>query len=333
MGIKALRKIQLGLESVSGTPVAATELFRGIGTLEDKGPVEIVEDEDIGIIGGDDRSMRPMLLGGISMEDTPATFEQLCYLLAAGVKDVVAGVQDGAGSGYVYAYPFPTTAKNDVKSYTIEGGDDQEVEEMEYAHVESFALTGKPGEALIMSSEWIGRQVIVSSFTGSIAVPAVEEILFSKAKLYIDAVGGTIGSTLKSSTFLGMDLNVVTGWKPVFTADGQLYFTNIEMSKPEISLDITFEHDAIGAAAKVDWRAETPRLIRVIIEGSALGTAGTTYTYKTLILDFAAKITSVTKLGEADGNDILTVSFVPKYNSTGALFAQIVVVNELTSLT
>lgn len=332
MGIKALRKIQIGLESVPGTPVAATALWRGLGMLEDQREV-VFPDEDIGYISGVDRSYTPKLLAGLSMEDVPVTFEQLCYILAAGIKDVVAGVQDGAGSGYIYNYTAPTTAKNSVKSYTIEAGDDQEAEEMEYGFVDSFKLSGVPGEALMVSAEWLGRQAVVSSFTGSIAVPAIEDVLFSRAKLYLDAVGGAIGTTQLTSTFLNMEVNVKTGWIPIFSADGNLYFTNIEMSKPEITVDIIFEHDASGAARKVDWRAETARLIRIQIEGSTLGTSGTVYSNKTLNIDFAAKIQKVTKIGERDGNDILTATFMPKYNATGATYFDILVVNELTSLT
>ena len=330
-GIKALRKIQLGLEATPGTSVSATALWRGAGKIEDRREVTFV-DEDLGYISGVDRTYVGKLLAALSMDDVPATFEQLPYLLAAGVKDVVTGEADGVGSGKIYAYAFPTTAKNSIKSYTIEGGDDQEAEEMEYAFVESFKLSGKPGGALEMSAEWLGRQVIVSTFTGAIAVPTVEDILFSKGKLYVDAVGGTIGTTLLSSTFLGMDLDVTTGWIPVFTADGNLYFTFNKSTPPEITFDITFEHDASGAARKVDWRAETARLVQVKFEGSSLTTAGTTYSKKTVLINLAAKVEKVTPLGEQDGNDILTASFRARYNATAAKFAEIVIVNELSSL-
>ena len=330
-GIKALRKIQLGLEATPGTSVPATALWRGAGTIEDRREVTFV-DEDLGYISGVDRTYVGKLLAALSMDDVPATFEQLPYLLAAGVKDVVTGVADGVGSGKIYAYTFPTTAKNSIKSYTIEGGDDQEAERMEYAFVESFKLSGKGGEALMMSANWLARQVALNAFTGSIAVPTVEDVLFGKGKLYIDAASGTIGTTLVSNTFLGLEFSCTTGWAPVFTADGNLYFSFSKLTTPEVTFDITFEHDAGGAARKVDWRAETARLVRVQFEGSALTTAGTLYSKKTLRLDVAAKVEKVSKLGEQDGNDILTASFRARYNATAAKFAEIVIVNELSSL-
>lgn len=330
-GIKSLRKIQMGAESTAGTAVAATGLWRGHGTIEDAREVKFTE-EDIGYLSGVDRSYTPKLLAKLAMEPASATFEQFPYLCAASISNVVSGSADGVGSGKIYTYTAPTTSKNTIKTYTLEGGDDQEEEEMEYSFVEDWTLEGKGGEALMMSANWLGRQVTVSTFTGAIALPSVEDIIFSLGKLYIDAVGGTIGTTQISSAFLGAKIRYKSGWVPVWTANGQKYFTFAKVTEPELTFDITFEHDADGAARKVDWRAETARKIRLQWEGSNLTTPGTTYSKKTLRLDCAAKIEKVTKLGEINGNDILTASFRSRYNSTAALFAQVVVVNEVAAL-
>lgn len=329
-GIKPLRKIQIGKETTPGTAVAATALWRGTGVLDDQREVTFVE-EDVGYISGLDRTHVAKLLAAIQMDSTPATFEQLPYLFNAGIKGV-AGSQDGAGTDYIYTYALPTTSKNTIYNYTIEGGDDQQAEEIEHAFVEELSLTGKPGEALMMSANWLGRQASLASFTGSIAVPTVEDILFSMGKLWIDAIGGTIGTTLVSNTFLGMDLKLKTGWVPVFGADGALYFSFAKLVEPELTIQLTFEHDSVGVARKADWRAQTARLFRVQFEGNTVGTPGTTYSKKTLRLDFASKIEKVDPLGDIDGNDVYTVNLRPRYNSTAAQFATFLVVNELSAL-
>jgi len=152
-------------EANAGTAVASTTIWRGLGVLDDKREIKF-PDENVGIIGGTDRSYVSQLAGAISFESVEATFEQLPHILEAGVKLVGTGVADGAGSGKIYAYPFPTTALNTIKTYTIEGGDNQQAEEMEYAFVDSFKLSGNPGEALMMDAQWIGRQVTNTTFTG-----------------------------------------------------------------------------------------------------------------------------------------------------------------------
>ncbi len=329
-GVRALRKIQLGVESAKGTAVAATALWRGQGVIEDQTEVMFPE-EDIGYLSGIDRSYIPRNMAAITFEQTPATFEQLGYILDAGVK-TVSGVQDGAGTDYIYTYTFPTTAANSIKTYTIEGGDDQQAEEMEYAFVKSFTLAGAAGEAWTVTADWLGRQVSTTSFTGSISVPTVEEILFQKGKLYIDAIGGTIGSTQKSNTLLKAELAVTTGWQEYFTADGNLYFTAHKSTKPEVVLTLTFEHDGTSVAEKANWLAETARLIRILVEGSTVATPGTTYSNKTLIIDLAGKWERFEKLDEQDGNDIVAGRFRSAYDPTSASFAEIAIVNELSAL-
>ena len=100
------------------------------------------------------------------MEDVPATYEQLLHILEAGVK-TVSSSQDGTGSGYIYEYVFPTTAANSIKTYTIEGGDNTEEEEFTYGFVESFTLSGAPGESVMMGADWVGREVSTGTFTAS----------------------------------------------------------------------------------------------------------------------------------------------------------------------
>ena len=328
-GIRALRKIQMGKETTAGSLVDSTTLWRGVGVLEDALEVKQVE-EDVGYISGLDRQYVPKLLGKLSMENTPATFEQLPYLGEAGIKAVATGVADGAGGGKIYAYPMPTTTKNTINTYTLEGGDDQQEEEMEYGFVESFKLSGKAGEAWMMSGNWAGRQIALGTFTASLTPPAVEEILFGKSLLYIDAT--TIGTTVKSSTLLAADVDVKTGWVAVFSGDGQLYFTFVKVTDPEVTLNITFEHDATGVAEKAAWRAQTRRLIRLKVTGSAV-TSGTAYNAKTLVLDFGGKWQTFDKIGEQNGNDVVQGTLSARPSTTDSTFFTMTVVNTLTSLT
>jgi len=330
-GVKALRKIQGGAETTKGTAVVATFLWRGKGTIEDQREI-VHADEDIGYLSGVDRTYSPKVMAVLDMEDVESTFEQLPYVFEAGVKSETPA-QDGSGSGYIYEYSFPTTAANTIKTYTLEGGDNQQAREMEYSFVSDFTLSGAPGGSIMVSSKWSGRQVSNVSFTGSIAVPAVEEMLFQKSKLYLDAAGGTIGTTQATSTFLGFNLNVRTGLVPVFTGDGNLYFTFDKNTGPEITCEVTFEHDTTGVAEIANFEAETARQMRIMIEGTAFTTAGTTYTYKTTIIDLAGKWETFSKIGEQDGNDIVTGTLRARYDSTAALFAELTVVNALSALT
>jgi len=330
-GIKALRKIQVGQESTAGTAVAASTIWRGEGTGADTREI-VFPAEDVGILGGLDRAYTPKLGAEITLEETPATFEQLPYILAGGIKDV-AGVQDGAGTDYIYTYPFATTAQNTPQTYTIEYGDDQQAEEAEYCFVREFTLSGNAGEALMMSATLEGRQCTTTTYTGALSIPTVEEILFSKGKLYIDPASTYPATTNKANTLLNMELSVTTGMQAVFTADGVVYFSFVKNVMPEIMLNITFEHDSTAVAEIAAFRAKTARSVALTFEGTAPATPGTTYSYKTLQVQLLGKWESFEALGEQDGNDIVTGAMRCRYNGTAAALGSIICVNELSALT
>lgn len=185
------------------------------------------------------------------------------------------------------------------------------------------------------STEASGSPFTLMETFSAPSIPAVEEVLFQNGKLYMDAIGGTLGTTQVSNTFLACTINYKAAWVPVFTGDGNLYFSYawLDYKKLDAEVDITFEHDATGAGAKVDWRANTPKLVSVRFAGSALTTPGTTYSTKMLILQGAGKWLKLDKIGEQDGNTILKGKFKFKYDTTAAKWFEAIAVNQLSSLT
>lgn len=333
-GVRPLRKIQLGSEATPGTAVAATTIWRGKGTLEDTLKMNFTAaDEDIGMMVPVDRSNISLLGGKLQFASSVAGFEQLSYVLNAGVKYVAAGAADGAGSDKIWTHDSPTTSQGTFRTYTIEGGDDLGAERMEYAFVTDFELSASPGAELMLSANWEGRQVAPNAFTGALTIPTIEDILFQRSKMYIDAVGGTLGSTQVTSTFFGMSLKYSTGLVSVPTGDGNLYFTLVNRAtKPEAVFECTFLHNASSIAEKVNWRAQTPRLVQVKFEGSNVALGGTTYQKKTLLLNMAGKWEKFDKIDESNGNDVVKGTFRCLYEATPALFCTFVVVNELAAL-
>ena len=331
-GIKALRKIQFGKETVMGTAVVCSTIWRGEGVLVDDRAIEFVA-EDVGNYENQGRSYIPKLHATIGLDETPATFEQVGLLFEIGIKAVTTGVTDTGGSGKIYTYPVPTTTANTILTLTIEGGDNQRVDEGEYTHVESFSLSGAKGEAVMMAGTVRSRQATDSDFTSTATLPSVEEILFSKGKLYIDPT--TIGTTQKTSTWLGFSLEWPSGWKEVYTGDGSLYFTKLEYvghKDDPITGELILEHDASAETEIGFARTETIRLVRMTWDGTALTTAGSAYTYKTLRIDLAIRYTAVPEVSDEDGDDIVTLPFQVVWSSAASLAAQIVLVNELTAI-
>jgi hypothetical protein len=327
-GVKALRKIQLGRETTAGTAVAATAIWRGIGTLEDTTVVTFPE-EDVGYLSGTDRAYIAKEGGTLEMEEVEATFEQLPYILEASIKAVNTGVTDTGGSGKVYTYPLPTTAANTINTYTLRAGDSEGAEVAPFGYVSEFTLSGVGGEAVKVNATWMAKSVAPQAFTAALSLVDVEEILFSNGTVWIDTT--TIGTTTKSNTLMGMELSVPSGWQPIMAADGSLSYTGLKNVGAEPTLQVTFEHDATSIAEKAAWKAKTRRLIRLQFKGTALTTAGT-FTYKTLRIDGGGRWEKFDKIDEQDGNDVVTGTFRFRADTSGANFLTLAVVNQVTVL-
>lgn len=331
----SIRKVQLGLEAatVQGTAVAATVIYRApAGDIVDA-RTQVQPPENVGYFQNLGRAYTPSLSATYNMPEHEATFEQFPYTLEAGVSTAAASV-DGAGSGYIYAYVMPTIAENTISTYTIEGRNTTEPVRMEYSYVSEFSLSGVPGEAWMLTSNWKGRQVTANAYTTGLTLQSCNELLFNTSKLYIDAATATIGTTQKTGTFLGATINVVTGWDDLYTGDGNLYPTRPKFypALMKVTGQITFEFDATATSEEAFWKANTPRQIRILVEGATLTSAGTEYSKKTMIFDAAVLWTAFSDLESRDGNDVVTLDFEAHYNSDAALFCEWLVVNELAAL-
>lgn len=336
VGIKRLQRIQLGKETTPGTAVVATTRWRGMGaTLDDQRVVEEIE-EMMGIIEGADRTVITQLLGGIELAETPATTEQLQYLLAMGLGGPVTGSADGAGTDKVYTTTVPTTAKPTLVTYTIEGGDDFEVQRLEYAVAKKITIKGTMGQTARMSATLLGRQVqrFASGFTAA-TIPAVSELPVQQGKLYLDAIGGTYGTTQVTNVIIAFQIDIEPVIQPVFTMDGNLYFAYPSYIGHKITGTLTFLHDtAAGGAsgALSDFRAQTPKKLQIKLLGDAVTTGGTTYQNKQILINLPMKYLSPGPMTDNNGNDIYTFKLRSRYNTTSGEAGQVIVVNELASL-
>jgi hypothetical protein len=330
-GVKKLGYIQLGQESTAakGTEVNADFIWRGLGAGGDN--LEVVfPDEDVGYLSGVNRSYIPKVEGVLEMEETPCTFEQFPHIMEAGIESE-SSTQDGTG-GYIYEYNFPTTTAPEIATYTVEFGDNQQEYQFTYGFVTDFSLSGSAGEAVNMSANWVGRETDSGTKTAAISLTAVEEVLFQKGKLYIDGTSDTFGTTQATNTWLEFTLDYTTGFQPVYTGDGEKYFTFEKCVGPEVTLDLTFEHDATGVAEQAAWRAGTTRLVRLDFTGSALASTGTVYDNKKLIVDIVGTWESFDPIDEQDGNNVVSGTLRGRYDIVAQDFGKITIVNADSAL-
>lgn len=321
-------KIQLGRESTAGTAVAATTIWRGsFAMLEDARTRQIVE-EQVGILAPAERSYDSQLLGRLTMPATPLTFAQVAHILEAGVKTVTPS----GGGPYTYdGYDLPTgNTPNTIKTYTIEtfnnvaNGD---MREMEYSFVEEFNFSASAGEAWMMSATWVGRQLSATTPTSLSTLVNVSEVaLLPRTKLYIDATGGTVGSTQKTGVLMGADMTVRTGWQIVPVGDGNLYFAAIKSTRPEVTFSITLELESGDTAAdeRVIYESDAVRLFKLELDGSDVN--------HEMTIEWAGKYDSIGDYSNSDGNTTVQLSGHGVYSATDSLFWEAQVINQVATI-
>lgn len=336
-GINRLNRLQWVREVTPGTPVGtATTRWRGAGSmLDDQRRIEEI-DEWMGIIEGADRTSVVQLLGMIALADTPLTAEQVQYLMVMGMGGPTTGAADGVGTDKIYVTNIPTTTKPTTTSYTLQGGDDFEVEQMEYTVCTKISLKGAMGQTVKMGGSLMGRQVarLAGGFTAA-AIPAVGEFPCQLGKLYMDAIGGAYGATQVSTTLLAWNVDLELKWQPTFTMDGNLYYAYPSYVGHKITGGLTYLHDTPSGGASgalFDFRNQTPKLMRIDLSGDAVATPGTLYSTKKLLIDLPIKLLNPGPVGNDSGNNMYQFKFRSRYNTTAGNAGKFTVVNENTTL-
>ena len=335
-GKMILDKIQIGQEAVAGDGAAdarvATAILAGAGTLQDAS-VKTVVDNKVGYSIRTTEQFTPMKGVDISLTEHYASFEQLGYFLDMALGKATPA-QDGVGSGYVRTYPIPSDIQEitDFLTLLVEGGDNNQEYQAAYCFMTEMSLSMKKGDAWMRSASLTGQEMLKGSFTGSLSAPTLEKIMANNTALYIDAVSGTIGTTLvPACTLLTASLAIATGLRP-FSGDADLAFACAEHVGHALELDTSFRYDANAVSQEDNYAADTPILLQLKNEGSDLGTTGTTYSKKTLIIDLAGVWGSFKKDGDENGVNLGKGKLLVGYDPTAATAGQIILVNELSTL-
>lgn len=319
---------QLGQETAAGTVVAATTLWRGpFGGFTDDRTREVIE-EDIGTLARAERSYDGFLAAGVPMPETGMTFEQYPHILQGSMGKVTA---TGTGT-FVRAYKVPTddTVPN-LQTYTLILGNKvatTDVRAIPYAYVADWEAKGEAGGNWAISANWKGARYTAGTFA-TVALPVVEDMVFAKTKLFIDALGGTIGTTQKLGVLLGATIKYTSNIEMVPVGDGGLYAIAHKMGKPSVNFTLKLEvEQSAGVSLVAQERAfmdsNTPRLIRLENLGSGS---------KKVQWDLAARYDNFgpyEKQGEQD--TACTIEGHCDYNAAADLFFACTVSNTLSAI-
>ena len=220
--------------------------------------------------------------------------------------------------------------------FTLRAGNDEQAYQGSHGFVESWALSGglsPEDRALMLEADWMMKSWTQASFA-DLDAQAVEPILFTRAKLYIDDESGTMGATEKALSLAGFQLQFDSGIRGIQAGGGTSSYSFVDYSdEPILICNFILKQTADITTEIANWQSNTSRLIEIKIEGATLSTAGTLYSKKTLRIQLPGKWMSMPEQVSFEGQERILGTFQAGYNPTAGVGASVIVVNELAALT
>lgn len=330
MGSISLRTVQSKIESIWGTPATpATAKWMGV---EDCSVTIIPTVAGARFLRGDTINRHVQYLNGKTATARIAqylTFEDAIMALDSAVKGTVTPTTVDT-SGRQYDYPIGA-ASPAQRSRTLEIYDGLQMYQLSGAYCSSVEIRGSQGgDGIVrMNTDWVGKVATPGTNTAGIAARTVDALPTSLCKLYVDAIGGTIGSTEKAGVLIDWVLKASNGAHVKFF-QGDTSPVAANFREWDISFGFTMEAGTTSAAEIVKLQAGTSSLFR--IKGVSTVLAGSGTAYKTLTVDVAGMYTDPATLwGNRDGNTTVPFAVTPAYDSGAALAVTVSTINKLTS--
>jgi hypothetical protein len=204
--VPALDQVQLGQEVTWGTSVVATSKLGLITdhTLEPEVSVETLKDLRGSLAPGYVAVLNSHKAAA-SMSGT-ASYDDLPYIL----DSLLMVSTPGAATTYTRDYTGQLTAAPTRRKYTVQHGQSGKVQKMLGGVFSEFNLKVETNKPWTYSSKMIGKSVLDGALA-ALSDRSQTPIHANETVFYLDAVGGTIGSTAVTSLWYSYDLTIKNG--------------------------------------------------------------------------------------------------------------------------
>lgn len=321
------QSIQIGVESVPGTPVAAPIRLQAIG-IE---PNIEVEMDQFRPIGQKYRAITTLgkewVTAAISGR---GSYNELVYLFSSVIG--TAAITTPVGATLARNWQFvPESFDDDTpKTFTVEHGSSVRAGEFSYGIVTELGMTFNR-TAIEVSGSMMGRALTdgITMTAAPTAVPLVP-IIPTQVSVYMDDTAANLGNT-KLTRAISADFNLGSRYAGVWVLDAAnpQYVNHIE-TEPDLTCSMTLQADATGMGLLNTMRTGDTKFIRIEAVGPADSIeAGQEYTFT---LDLAAKVADTNGFSDEDGVYAVEFSFVGVHDNTWDQAYEVNMVNTLTAL-
>lgn len=249
---------QVGKETVYGTGVAATRKVY----LEQVSLTDEREPRPHDFMTGTREQTRaytqgPSIVGG-SVQLPLSADELLEWLLIT----IQGGVTPSTPVGTVRLWTFKPG--NTLDSMTLEYDDGAIARRALGVYGNSIQFQGSANGEQMVNLDLFGKSRAANALTGSLTdrVPTFMEGW--ETKIYIEAFGGTPGTTVIASTLLDWNVQIANNMGRKFTADNVNVANRAVIGKLAVTATLGFEAVGSTVAAEIaNWEAATKRTVRL----------------------------------------------------------------------
>ncbi|HET7031109.1 MAG TPA: hypothetical protein VFI34_11405 [Candidatus Limnocylindrales bacterium] len=271
-GIQDFTYLNVGHETVKGTPVAPTRQMYvdGTGVLEPDPHLNFHQGENRGRRStiarvtqmGEDVGLKVRHGEGVSFDDL-IVYHSFLNGTAAAV---------GAGADKTWTQTPSMTASNSPQSYSADVGDDVQNWRIQYGMVSRFKLAASLISVTTLEADWFGQRAVkgAKANPASNLSPKIPGDLWTLK--FAGTFAGLAGAAVQNAFLVGWELEVMTGLVWRHYMDGNLYGAQHVETAISGTLKLTVESTALAISEAYDkWMSQTADYVRLKATGPTLG--------------------------------------------------------------
>lgn len=328
-----LNKVQVGFETVPGTPVAATrKMYMRMDPASGVNVPLVWFDDATGTYQSRRRATKGRTTVAWPGTDL-ATFEDLHYwlhMMVEGTPNETTGVDPT-----VLVHEFvPDLSADTLRSITTEWGDPGNAYEISQTYMNSWTLRGDSDNdseiGWMLEADFIGRTFDSTTFTPALPDRTTEVITARGTQVFIDDTAATAGTTQLTGKLINWSISGNINRHTKAFAEDEFYVAAGVTGRQGWTLDaqMTLEFDDDDEFA--NYRATTPvqRAVRLRREGTEIGATGEN---RALEIDLFGYWSAVST-GDREGNKTITLSLQAGHDATEATDSRFTITNDQAAL-
>jgi len=265
---------------------------------------------------------------------TPRYYAATAVGTTVTVTAVASGtVQAPTIVGQEWVFTPNSTSSNPVDSQTWEWYDGARNWQIAGVMVDELDMSGTIATDTMLTAKLFGRQMLLNAASAAPAERLPDFLEGWEAKVYIDAIGGTPGTTEAPLTVLDYSLAFKNNLGRKYFADNTLQLGEVVVGALGLQATITMEAASTFAAAEyANWDANAHRLIRLELGNNEAIGGGQNQAKKLIRIDIPAGWTAVDLTPEDAQTKVYKFTAEYIYDPVNAFGCRVTAINERTTM-